>query len=102
MDRLRSDPAVLRLARAFYRAGKHVGFIGHGVWVGVSAGILSGHYCTSDPRIKDDLTNAGGLWQDEPVVADVNLIFGRCTADLPAFAAVLVEAMQSHGSMAAT
>jgi protease I len=46
---------------------------------------------TGSPGIKDDLVNAGAVWEDAPVVVDRNFISSRKPADLPAFAAAIVE-----------
>jgi protease I len=43
--------------------------------------------------IKDDLVNAGMLWEDSPVVVDGNLISSRTPADLPQFCKALIKAL---------
>ena len=51
---------------------------------------------TSWPSLKTDIRNAGGHWQDEPVVASRErgwtLITSRKPADLDAFNTAFVEA----------
>ena len=42
----------------------------------------------------DDLTNAGGIWVDDEVVRDANIITSRKPADLPAFMRTIVEALK--------
>jgi putative intracellular protease/amidase len=44
--------------------------------------------------IKDDLVNAGLIWEDSPVVVDGNLISSRTPADLPQFCRALIEALE--------
>ena len=56
------------------RPDKPVAFICHAGWVPISAGIVRGRRGTSVGAIKDDLVNAGMLWEDSPVVVDGNLI----------------------------
>jgi protease I len=46
---------------------------------------LRGRRCTSFFAIKDDVVNAGGLWEDSEVVVDGNLVSSRKPDDLPAF-----------------
>jgi protease I len=92
-DKLRRSQAVLELTRAADAAGKLLGVICHGGWVPASAGILAGRTMTSTPGIKDDLTNAGATWVDEPVVVDGNLVTARRPPDLPQYGAALVEAL---------
>lgn len=93
-DRLRRYPAVLRLVREAFEAGKVVAAICHGPWVLVSAGVLRGRTATSVSAIKDDVTNAGAEWVDREVVRDGNLITSRTPADLPAFCRTIIEAMR--------
>ena len=93
-DRLRRYPAVLRLVREAFEAGKVVAAICHGPWVLVSAGVLRGRTATSVSAIRDDVTNAGAEWVDREVVRDGNLITSRTPADLPAFCRTIIEAVR--------
>jgi protease I len=43
--------------------------------------------------IKDDMENAGAVWEDAPVVVDGNLISSRTPADLPHFCRALIVAL---------
>lgn len=90
-DKLRRDPKVLELTRQIHAAGKIVAHICHGGWIPISAGIVRGYHCTSTPGIKDDLVNAGALWEDSEVVVDRNQITSRKPADLPAFCRAIIE-----------
>ena len=84
-DKLRRSEAVLQLTREIYQAGKPVAFICHAGWVPISAKILKGKRATSVRAIKDDMENAGVIWEDSAVVVDRNLISSRTPADLPQF-----------------
>ena len=95
-DILRRSPRVLALTREMYDAGKPVAFICHAGWVPISAGIVKGRRGTSVGAIKDDLVNAGLLWEDSPVVVDVNLISSRTPADLPDFMRALIKSLQAR------
>jgi protease I len=97
-DKLRRDRDVLRLVRDIDAAGKPVATICHGPWILISAGIVSGRRLTSTVGIRDDVTNAGGLWIDEPVVVDANLISARVPKDLPGFGAAIVDALNRAGA----
>ena len=90
-DKLRRDPKVLSLTREFFESGKLVAFICHGGWIPISAKILKGKRVTGSLGIKDDLENAGGIWVNEPVVVDGNLISSRTPRDLAPFGAAMVE-----------
>jgi protease I len=90
-DRIRRDPAVLEVVRAVNKAGGLVASICHGPWVLISADIVRGRRMTSTTGIRDDVANAGGLWEDAAVVADDNLLTSRVPGDLPAFGEALVD-----------
>ncbi len=90
-DKLRRDPKVLELTREFFESGKMVAFICHGGWIPISAKILRGKKVTGSLGIKDDLENAGGVWVNEAVVEDGNLISSRTPRDLAAFGVAMVN-----------
>ena len=90
-DSLRRDPKVLGLVREFSAAGKLVAAICHGGWIPISAGVYRGVRVTGSPGIRDDLVNAGAIWEDTPVVVDRHHITSRRPADLPAFMAAIIE-----------
>ncbi|HEY3280227.1 MAG TPA: type 1 glutamine amidotransferase domain-containing protein [Gemmatimonadales bacterium] len=92
-DQLRRFDKVLKLTRDIHQAGKPVAFICHAGWVPISAKILKGRRATSVRAIKDDLENAGVIWEDSPVVVDGNLISSRTPADLPQFSKALIAAL---------
>lgn len=92
-DILRRSAKVLELTREFFEDGKPIGFICHAGWVPISAGIVRGRRGTSVGAIRDDLVNAGMLWEDAPVVVDGNLITSRTPADLGHFAKALLKAL---------
>jgi protease I len=93
-DRLRRYQSVLDLVRKTFEQGKVVAFICHAGWVPVSAGIVRGKRATSAASIKDDLVNAGALWEDAEVVVDGKLISSRGPADLPAFCRAIIEGLR--------
>ena len=92
-DIMRRSTKLLQLTREIFEAGKPVAFICHAGWVPISAGIVRGKRGTSVGAIKDDLVNAGMLWEDSPVVVDGNLISSRTPADLPQFMKALIAAL---------
>jgi protease I len=92
-DILRRSARVLELTRRIHAAGKPIAFICHAGWVPISAGIVRGKRGTSVGAIRDDLVNAGMLWEDAPVVVDGNMITSRTPADLPQFARALLKAL---------
>lgn len=84
-DKLRRDAKVKSLVQEFAAAGKLVAAICHGGWIPISAGVYRGVRVTGSPGIKDDLINAGAVWEDAAVVIDRNFVCSRKPDDLPAF-----------------
>jgi protease I len=92
-DIMRRSPKLLELTREIFEAGKPVAMICHAGWVPISAGIVRGRRGTSVGAIRDDLVNAGLMWEDAPVVVDGNLISSRTPADLPDFCRAIIAAL---------
>jgi len=90
-DRIRLDPAAVRLVRRAFERGVPVGVICHGPWILTDAGVVSERVITSWPSLKTDLGNAGAEWVDEEVHVDGELVSSRKPADLPAFCRELVR-----------
>lgn len=84
-DKLRRDPKVLSLVREFGSTGKLVAAICHGGWIPISAGVYRGVRVTGSPGIKDDLVNAGAIWEDAALVIDRHFVSSRKPDDLPEF-----------------
>lgn len=96
-DNMRLHPEMISLVRDAHESGKLVAAICHGGWVLASAGVLkNGRKVTGYLPIKDDVENAGGVWVDEAVVIDGNVITSRTPIDLPAFGAALVKYLEAH------
>ena len=92
-DILRRSQRVLDITREIWNAGKPVAFICHAGWVPISAGIVRGKRGTSVGAIKDDLVNAGMLWEDAAVVVDGKMITSRTPADLGQFCKAIIESL---------
>jgi protease I len=90
-DKLRRDPKVLELVRQCASAGKLVAAICHGGWIPISAGVYRGVRVTGSPGIKDDLVNAGAIWEDAPVVVDRHFVSSRKPDDLPDFCRAILS-----------
>ena len=90
-DTLRQSEAALDFVRGFERAGKPIAVICHGPWLLVSAGLVVRRNLTSWPGIKDDVRNAGGIWQDEPMVRDRNWVSSRGPQDLKHFNRAMLD-----------
>jgi protease I len=77
-----------------YEAKKIVASICHGPWVLISAAIVKGKRATCYPGMKDDLVNAGGIYTNEPVVIDGNLITGDRPQTSGFWVNAIVEALK--------
>jgi protease I len=94
-DHLRTDPAAVKFAGDFVRAGKPVGVICHGPWTLVEADVVRGRTLTSYPSVRTDIRNAGGKVVDEEVVVDNGMVSSRNPDDLPAFCKAVVREFAS-------
>lgn len=84
-DKLRRDEQVLQIVRDCASAKKLVAAICHGGWVPISARVYKGVRATGSLGIRDDLVNAGALWEDAAVVIDRHFVSSRKPDDLPEF-----------------
>lgn len=94
-DKLRRDPKVLSLIQTFAAAGKMVAAICHGGWMPISAKVYVGVRTTGSPGIKDDLENAGAVWEDAPVVVDRHFVSSRKPDDLPEFCRGMIQVLSN-------
>lgn len=92
-DKLRRDAKVLELVRQFAESGKLVAAICHGGWIAISADVYRGVRVTGSLGIKDDLVNAGAVWQDASVVVDRHFVSSRKPDDLPDFCRGVLEVL---------
>jgi len=91
-DKLRRYDSVKYLVHALNQRHKIIGMICHAGLVGISAGIVAGHEATRSEGIRDDLVNAGAVWQDKPAFRSKNLVWGRVVPDIPDYCRELVLA----------
>lgn len=92
-DKLRRNQKVLQLVRDIDAQGKIIGTICHGGWVPISAGIMKGRKAVGSTGIKDDITNAGGIWVDQAAFREGHMVWGRVVEDIPDFCRELVAAL---------
>ena len=94
-DKLRRDPKVLKIVQDFDVAKKPIAAVCHGGWIPISAGVYKGVRVTGSPGIKDDLINAGAIWEDAAVVVDGHHVSSRKPDDLPDFCRAIIELFAS-------
>lgn len=90
-DLMRRHQPMVRLVAEADKKGKVVGAICHAGWLLASADVLRGRRATSFFAIKDDVRNAGAVWEDAEVVVDGNLVTSRKPDDLPAFCREIIR-----------
>ena len=95
-DKLRRDPKVLELVSEFADAGKLVAAICHGGWIPISARVYSGVRVTGSPGIKDDLVNAGAVFEDATVIVDRHFVSSRKPDDLPDFCRGMIQVLTAQ------
>lgn len=93
-ENLRIDDAAVQFTREFVNSGKPVASICHGPQLLISAKVVSGRKLTSVNKVRDDIVNAGGLYVDESLAEDGNLITSRVPDDLPVFNEAITKALQ--------
>lgn len=93
-ENLRINDAAVQFTRDFVNSGKPVASICHGPQLLISAKVVSGRKLTSVNKIRDDIVNAGGLYVDEALTEDGNLITSRVPGDLPVFNEAITRALQ--------
>lgn len=95
-DKLRRDPEVLRIIREFSETGRLVAAVCHGGWMPISAGVYRGVKVTGSPGIRDDLVNAGAIFEDASVVVDRHFVSSRRPDDLPDFCRAIIQVCSKH------
>jgi protease I len=84
-DKLRRNAKVKSLVAEFHHSKKLIAAICHGGWMAISGGVYKGVRVTGSLGIKDDLTNAGAIFEDAAVVVDRHFVSSRKPDDLPEF-----------------
>jgi len=90
-DRLRVRHVVLDLVRDAIAQHIVVAAMGHGPQVLISAAAIHGRTVTCWPSIAIDVTNAGGLYVDRPVVEDRGVVTSRKVDDASAFVDAILQ-----------
>lgn len=90
-DKLRIDERALRFVKNFFESNKPVAAICHAPQVLITAQVVAGRNMTGFRAIRQDLINAGALYEDKEVVVDRGLVTSRSPSDIPAFNRKMIE-----------
>ena len=74
-------------ALEIFKANKPAAVICHGSYTLASADVIKGRHLTGYwyDGVPEEITGAGGIYEDKKVVVDPDLVTSRLPADLPAF-----------------
>jgi protease I len=95
-DKLRRIEKLKTQIKEFHASKKLVAAICHGGWMPISAGIYGGVRVTGSLGIKDDLVNAGAIFEDSEVVVDRHFVSSRKPDDLPAFMTAVLQVLAAY------
>ncbi len=105
-DPLFQTSDAMRMATAFYLARKPIAALGRAPGLLVRAGLVDDRMLTSWPGLAEEITAAGGLWHDYPVVVcrcgPNVLVTGRGPGDMREFCAALVDQIARCAERSAT
>lgn len=90
---VRNNSQAVAIARSFFAGNKPVAAICHGPYLLVSADPVKGRRLTSywGDDVPEEITNAGGTWEDADVVVDGNLVTSRWPMDMAAFSREMMK-----------
>lgn len=95
VDNLRTNKDCLAFIDHFIKEEKPIGTLCHGIWPLIELGFIAGKKVTSVHTIKTDIQNANGIWIDQAVVQDGNLITSRTSEDLEQFLEIFHTVLES-------
>lgn len=93
---VRKNKHAIKIARSFFAKNKPVAAICHGPYLLVSADLVRGRNLTSywGDGVPEEITQAGGKWEDKDVVVDGNLVTSRWPMDIAAFTREMMKVVE--------
>jgi len=95
-DRMRINKGLVNLVKTAVEKGKVIAAICHDPQLLIEADVLKDKRATCYVSVATDLKNAGGIYEDKPLVVDGKLVTSRHPADLPQFCKAIVELLQEE------
>lgn len=97
IEKLRQDRDLIAFIAAYHLAGGVIASICHGGQLLISAGLVRGRRISAYYSIRDDITNAGGTYVDEPAVVCDRIVSSAHYKHLgPWMAAALAEVLENR------
>lgn len=78
---LRYDEDLMRVVKHFHDTGKPIASVCHGIEIVAAADVIRGRRVTCVKKCRFDAEVCGGIFVDEPVVVDGNLVTARTWHD---------------------
>jgi len=95
---LRYDPDLQRIVRYFFETNRPVASVCHGIELVAAAGVLKGRTATTVKKCRYDIEFSGGIYVDQPVVVDGNLVTARTWHDHTPFMREFIRLLKAAGS----
>ncbi|WXG39608.1 MAG: type 1 glutamine amidotransferase domain-containing protein [Candidatus Freyarchaeum deiterrae] len=95
-DSMRINKGLVELVKSAFKKGKVIAAICHAAQMLIEADVIRGKRATCWYSVATDLKNAGGIYEDSPVVVDGKLVTSRMPADLPQFCSKTIEVLESQ------
>ena len=93
---IRMHDEAIKLVQDFFKAGKPVAVICHGLQLLAAAKVLEGYRVTSYPACASECRLAGACWESEPVITDKNLVTAQAWPNHPAWLRAFVELLGAN------
>jgi len=90
-DRMRTRENIVELVREANSKGLVIGAICHAAQLLIEAEVIKNRKLTCVRSVSTDVKNAGGIYVDEPVVVDGNLVTSRFPPDMPLWMPAILE-----------
>jgi protease I len=74
VDQLRQSPALQRIVHQFFKRNLIVAVVGHAVSVLADEGLLEDRKVAAPTSLKQAIIDSGGIYNDQDVVRDQNLL----------------------------
>ena len=100
MEYLRQDKNAISFIAKFHATGKIIGSICHAAQLLISAKIVNGKRIAGYYSLRDDIENAGAIYEDQPAVIDENIVSTAHYKDMGSWMKAILDAVNVKADMA--